>query len=423
MSVADDVAAVRLILDGSQVAELDSEPWRASCDLGEQLLPHRIDAVALDASGVEIGRDSRWVNLAQSDARIELTLEETETGGAALRVRTAHARNLHPTVTRVSVNGQPLKMKSGLWPLPTTDGTEPLLVHAEAHFPNNLVVTEDAVLGAQQLDLEANLTAVVVESSEDDKVTAGSLAGKLSSGGTKLDIVAVEKAGARVLVVFDDSAKSAWTSMRFQSGRRSNTGGSYTRGGTSSFSQLRMHQNMAVSSFADDVSLQIVSAVPDAPEPSNQSYKVSPPINPPDGDAIAGIPGHRPQFDRQAAHTLADGVAVAGWMAATDNLRRAVVLITGSKAEDSSVYSADAARRYLEAMGVPLEVWTPEKRKVKKSPWGEMTRVSNLRQLDDAVKKLDQRLARQSIVWVRGSHLPNTIELAPTPDIVLAGRK
>lgn len=419
LNVGDEVASVQILLDDKQVAELRGEPWEATCDLGQQLLPHRIDAVAFDASGKEVGRVSRWVNLAQNDARVDLVVEEVENVGKAIRVLTEHAKDLLPILTRVNLNGLPLKMTAGVWPLPGENVQGPLLVHAEVHFPAGLVVTKDVVLGEQKIDVDSHLTAVLVESSGDGELTLESLAGKLSSGGKTLEVVAVEKADARVLVVFDDSAKKDWTSMRFESGRRSNTGSSYVSGGTSSFTQLRMHKNMAVTGFTDDVALQVVSAVPDKPTPSTQSYKTSPPIKPPDGNAVVGLTGFRPQFDREAKHTLADSVAVAGWMAATNNLRRAVVLITGSKAEDSSIFSPETIRRYLTAMGVPLEVWTPQKRKIKKSPWGEITRTSNLRQLDVAVNDLATRLEQQRIVWVKGSYLPNQIHLRGGAGITL----
>jgi hypothetical protein len=55
---------------------------------------------------------------------------------------------------------------------------------------------------------------------------------------------------------------------------------------------------------------------------------------------------------------LADAAAVAGLEAAASGSRRAVVLVLGEEKLDRSRYSPAAVRRYLEAIRVPLFVWS-----------------------------------------------------------------
>jgi hypothetical protein len=126
-----------------------------------------------------------------------------------------------------------------------------------------------------------------------------------------------------------------------------------------------------------------------------------------------------------------DAVGVAGLQAAAGGRPRAVVLVLGggNQAADASQYTVAEVRGYLTALRVPLHVWTLERpakpAKGGDSPaaaavaaqalpaWPEAVDVSSLSKLRGAVEALKQDLASQVIVWVEGSHLPESIELAP----------
>ena len=65
LAVSGPVDAVILELDGVAVATLRDEPWVAETDLGDQLQPHELVAIALDANGQELGRsDGRMMQSA-----------------------------------------------------------------------------------------------------------------------------------------------------------------------------------------------------------------------------------------------------------------------------------------------------------------------------------------------------------------------
>jgi hypothetical protein len=115
---------------------------------------------------------------------------------------------------------------------------------------------------------------------------------------------------------------------------------------------------------------------------------------------------------------VADAVAVAGLQAATDNDRRAVVLMLGGNEPDASRYAPAVVRSYLAAIHVPLFVWslygadTPAAR-----AWAQggepVEDVSSVSRLEAAVARLKAELAGQTIVWLDGRHLPQAIALGP----------
>src|SRR5262245_42839879 len=69
------VAAVTFLLVGRVVAE-DRTPESRTVDIdfGSALLPRELTAIARDSSQREIARTSRWVNLPQPPARLDLVI-------------------------------------------------------------------------------------------------------------------------------------------------------------------------------------------------------------------------------------------------------------------------------------------------------------------------------------------------------------
>jgi hypothetical protein len=101
-----------------------------------------------------------------------------------------------------------------------------------------------------------------------------------------------------------------------------------------------------------------------------------------------------------------DAVAVAGMNARERGQRRAVVLLLGKKA-DQSLYATKVVRRYLEEVGVPLLVWSPDgPRPDLADSWGPVEDVSTAAALIAASALLEKLLAQQRIVWLcrRSTH-------------------
>jgi hypothetical protein len=111
---------------------------------------------------------------------------------------------------------------------------------------------------------------------------------------------------------------------------------------------------------------------------------------------------------------LADAVAVAGLQALGGNRPRAVLLVLGYAPKDASRYHAEAVRHYLEAVRVPLLVWSlGDAKSAGAVSWGGAEDISSLGKLEEAFKALDANLASQRIVWLEGSYLPAQVTLSP----------
>jgi hypothetical protein len=72
-------------------------------------------------------------------------------------------------------------------------------------------------------------------------------------------------------------------------------------------------------------------------------------------------------------------------------------------------------RHYLEAIHVPLFVWSLEnpRRNPGVASWGDVEVISSIPRLSKAVAELRTELASQRIVWLEGRHLPQSIALTP----------
>ena len=113
---------------------------------------------------------------------------------------------------------------------------------------------------------------------------------------------------------------------------------------------------------------------------------------------------------------IADAVAVAALEAMTENRRRAVLLLlSGNETQDASGYDAARVRRFLEAIRVPLHVWTlsPPVPGSLAAAWGPAAQVQSTGDLARAVATLRADLDSQRIVMVDGRLLPQSIRLGP----------
>lgn len=59
---AESVSAIEFLLDGAKVARSQARPFEVTVDLGRLPVPRRLEAVAYDAAGVELGRDALELN-------------------------------------------------------------------------------------------------------------------------------------------------------------------------------------------------------------------------------------------------------------------------------------------------------------------------------------------------------------------------
>ena len=417
LAVEGPVAAVELVLDGAVVGRIEGPPWAGRIDFGSSLAPHELVARALDAEGREVARARQWVNLPRPAAEVEILLEGAG-NPSTVRLTWQSRTGARPSSMRVTLDDQPLVLgPDGRAALPAYDPESAHVLSAELHFPGNMVARRDAVFGGKYgSEVSTDLTAVPLKVRRG-RLTAASLQGQLLAGGQPLAVAALDEGPAEVYVVRDLGAGEALKNLGQVRRRRTTTG-------------QGMNQRLSI-------------------EPEPLRYEIGLrkedevrfiwPV-PRTFSGAGGLPAEL--FDWSRAFTLQDGgmhwlltrlmaagaatgrqrltdaVAVAGLQALAGGRPRAVVLVLGGSPEDASRYDPATVRRYLAAIRVPLFVWSVEKPAEKPaaaSPalaaWGEVEDVSTVSRLRAAVSRLRNELESQRIVWVEGTHLPQSIAL------------
>jgi hypothetical protein len=409
VAVASPVARVEFRLDGEVVGEVVDAPWAVQVDFGRVLLPVEFEAVAFDSDGDEIGRDRQFLNLPGQRAEAEIVAIRDESGAVtAARLTWTSPEFNKPRKISMELDGRALKVRPqqriDLTDIPEAD------VHvltAEFEFSSDLVLRRELVFGPEfEGEHDSGLTAVAVVLDDlDDLPPIEAMDGWFVRAGTELRVAAVEKPGARVVLVRDPTVVHRLAAMdpeleqRRKKARRDASGG-------------RM-----LDTFDDDVDLLTLSPEPmvsDEGSPATLLFPFSAKPNPGSEGVVAGTIGTSPASLLAGPLMMSDAVAVAGIRAAEGNGRRAVILLLGQEREDGSRFPVEAARGYLDALKVPLIVWDLSGPTKKVPPgWGDARPVDNVDDLVRAVRRVRYQLDEQRIIWINGRHLPQDIELGP----------
>lgn len=416
VAVEGPVAAVELLLDGAVAGRIEKPPWKGEIDFGSVLVPHELVARALDAGGQEVARTRQWVNLPRPPAEVEIVLEGTGNPSKA-RLTWQSRTGEEPTSIQLTLDGRPLALgPDGRASLPSYDPESAHVLSAELHFPSNVVARRDAVFGGRYGSaVSTDLTAVPVRVRRG-KLTEAALQGRLVARGAPLAVAAVERGPAEVFVVRDLGADGPLAELGAVKKRRTVQGQGLDKRITIESDYLRYEVGLR---REDEV--RFVYPVPRVYSASGQRSELfdwSRAFTLRDGGmhwllTRLAAPGGSPGRQR-----LADAVAVAGIQALAGSRPRAVVLVLGAAPEDASLCDPATVRQYLASVRVPLFVWSAAKR-AKDAPlppshaaWGHVEDVSTVPRLRAAVARLRDELESQRIVWVEGTHLPQSIALA-----------
>ena len=367
------VKSVRIELGGREVARIDGAPWMAKVDFGRELVPAELTAIALDGDGKEIARAAQPINLARPAAELEIVIRSE--GKQAVEAQLVGRHRIHDAAksAKLSVDGAAVRVGRDFRArLEGIDITHPHILSAEMEFADGTVARRDVVLQTEfSGSLASELTPLLVTTEENRK--ADELESCFTADGKPLRATAVEKSDAFVVLVKDPATRPLVLpsiGSRFEPDtaerilwplpRPINALGEPT---AIAFPQSVNHGKTATVTW---LLTQRLSPAPSATEPR--------------------------QF--------ADAVAVAAMSTLEKARRRAVVLVL-SKAPDSSLYAAPVVRRYLEAVGVPLFVWSADgPRADLAAAWGEIDDVSSAAGLEAAAARLNRSLAEQRIVWI-----------------------
>jgi len=434
VAVSGPVARVELLLDGKVVRGISAPPWRTEVPFGSSLEPHQLVARALDAKGEVLASAAQRINLPRPAAEVEIVLEADPAGKpAAARLSWQSVDNTPPEAIEVTFDGKPLVLDSQRRAaLPRYDLNKVHVLAAEVEFARGVAGRREVVFGGEYgSSVSTELTAILVRAAKrSSDLSPGSLQGRFVASGQPLDVAAIERGPGNVIVLNVPGPQplgQLW--LPFGQGlqekaapRAEEVMGSSLAGGQRS--------TQAGLILGSDVGVRLLSPYArgfHGPGVASDLFPVSPDLNGLEGGLLRLLAqsGLSTLARGDGPTRIADAVAVAGLRAASENRRRAVVLILGEKETDASRYSVATVRRYLEAIRVPLYVWNPfGSRNPAAKAWAGAEDVSTLPRLHQAFGRLKADLESQRIVWVEGQYLPQAVKLAPKAggvELVLPG--
>jgi hypothetical protein len=406
VTVGGPVASVEYVLDGAPVTEVKGPPWIAKVDLGSEIRPRELTVRALDAEGQEIAHVTQWLNLPRPPAEVEIVLEKgTDGAPRAAQLTWQIVSGIRPASLGLTLDGQPLRVDGGgRAPLPVTDLKVLHVLTAELWFPPGILARKDVVFGGEYgSEVSTELTAVPVRVRPGTALPPPEqLQGWFAAGGQELPAAAVEDGPGKVIVVRVPGGKEILDAL-ITPMRRSMI--------------PRLQREMRL---GDDDGVRFLSLASNAFRTSRvpaELFDMSKETRTEAGGMfwlLTSTKLLKEPRKKPTALRISDAVAVAGLQAAAENHRRAVVLVLGGDMQDSSRYSPDTVRGYLDAVHVPLFVWSlygPQSPEAK--AWGGAEDVSTVEKLTKAVARLRAELKSQRIVWLEGRYLPQSIGLTP----------
>ena len=378
LRVQHPVERVEITLDGELVETLERPPWRFDLDLGEALLPHRLEATGLDLQDRVVERATRWINLDE---------EAFWTNNSDGSFRFDADRDLTP-VAVVLAKGTKLPPAEQMSDWFVVD-SQPARVAKVEHQPAELIIVRDPaaqqwleVLGTFFVLLETGINITDL----DGSTQALDREAFLQQGRKALDRIG---AGADTLAL--ERAWNLWQNFLRLDGEGS----------------LRFISPLAAPA----------SAVAGRKVVFNNTTAMDAEV---DGLLYHSARIRPLEFELR----IADAVAVAGLESHAFSAPRAVLLLLTDIPKGRSRFEPEAVRKYLETLGVPLFSWTF---KEPMSEWGETSQIVNpdqrgnisdqsaesiVRRARNAFARVRNSLNRQRIVWIVGRHLPQDIRLS-----------
>ena len=390
-----DVAALEIRLDGRSVATLRSPPWKVEVDFGEELAPHRLDAIAYGSGGRELGRVSQWINLSPRDSEISIALDRDPASRqlvARLGWQTL-SPEAEPVAARATFDGAALAVRDPrAIVIPEHDPAQIHHLTVELEFAGALRSTAEITFGGpsgDEVDTELTAIPVSVERRRSKLPPPTAMTGWFRAGDRPLAVHAVEEGLAEIVIVRTPQARRMLVPGR---------------------------KRVSRPVLAKDHRLRFVGARPERIERDHEFFEVFPRTK----EIATRVGGLRQTLatvelpnDPSVETRIADAVAVAGLFANRNARRRAVVLITHGDPLDASRFDPRRVRAYLERVGVPLFVWIPRGGTTDAGRWGTARNISTSELLDFAYRELSRELGRQRIVWLDGLHLPQALALGP----------
>ncbi len=395
LSAAPGVARVELYVDGTRTGWI-APPWTATIDLGSEIAPKELVAVALDADGRRIGEAKQWVNRATSEAEARFVLKRDGAGRvSAARLVWRCPASPDPPAISASFDGQPLEVEDPeRIPVPSHSAGASHLLLADLTFGGGLTATAVASFGGTRSDeTHRELSALPVRLSPGARLPKPDrMNGWFESKGRPLRVAAVEDGPAEVVFVMAGRVRQDLERLAAEDFH------------PWPWPRSRPLALAAASRFRFMTTTpQVVVGSRDV----TRVFPVSEDYTPAD-DSFLRL-GKRAFLDEvPSPPRIAEAVATSALAATRRERRRAVVLLLGSEARDASDLDASRVRRYLSRIRVPLHVWRVSTGdSAAAGDWPGVVDASTIDGLGRAFEVLRADLDSQRIVWVEGGLIPS----------------
>ncbi|MGB5341596.1 MAG: hypothetical protein WBO69_20135 [Thermoanaerobaculia bacterium] len=403
--VEGDPAAVVLQLDGVEIDRKSGQPWSFDCDLGPRLAPHKLEALALNKAGEVQGRAIQWINLPRSRAEVAFLLEgEDPQRPDSARLVWKHIEFDQADSIRLRFDGREVPYDGlGIIRLPEYDPAKLHVLEADLQFPDGAHYEAELSFGTRLgFGAEIDLTGLALEIARGSQPSIQELEGWFEKDGSTMEVVGIERSPARIVMVIDETAKESLRELATVIG-----------GATAGRTALRKGEEVLF--------LFPQARKTEGGDHGSKLFTLSQPFTEEHGD-LAWLLTRVSVPTDLGTRRVTDALAVAGLEAATGGRPRAVILVLGHEATDTSAYQVDEVTNFLRDLRVPWWVWwtgrpsavtvSEGRRPVRvDTSWGKATDISSFSRIEQAVEDLRQSLDRQHTVWVSGSHLPNRITL------------
>jgi hypothetical protein len=386
------VQSITLTMGGREVATLHERPWRARVDFGADLAPRELVATAYDAGGQEIARATQLINLPHPVAELEMVLVRDHEEPSAVELLWHHRQQAMPKRVTITLDGAPLRIaKPYRATLPQLDTSRPHVLAAEMRFGDGTVARAERVIDSHigfNDSVGSQLTPIALR--ETGQLRDASLEGCFTASGLAVHTAADERTDPLLIVVKDPDPSEAEAVLDPKKRLR-------RRGKEAD--ALR-HEMQLQAGTTEWIILPVGAHLGGTGEPATTLFVPSKNIAAAEGGMRWLLTQRFQHIDESLPRQFADAVAVAGLRTLKTGRRRAVVLLLSVR-PDASNLKPIAVRRYLEAIGVPLFVWslTPPRRDVA-AAWGEVDDISTSDGLRKATDRLRETLSTQRIAWL-----------------------
>lgn len=425
LSASPQVARIDLYVDGKLASEI-APPWKTEVDLGHEITPREMVAVARGVDGARLGEARQWINRAKAYAEARFVLER-DAAGRATRARLVWScpTSPKPKAIDVSFDGIPIDAPDpSRIPIPAYSSGSSHVLLADLTFDGGVVATAVASLGGgAKKDVERELTAFPVRLSGTRKrlPDPARLRGWFQVDGHDLAVAAVEKGTAEVVFI---SSGLAFKEFARLAGRESveiflkqDESGTQARSRTVVYRVRSAGKRRSRSKELDrDTVYSFLSPAPQATPGSaaeTRLFPISEAFTSRDGPFL-DVNGWAVFTPGDSLPRVAEAVAVSGLSATRRERRRAVVLLLGRGDLEASDFDAGRAARYLARLGVPLHVWRLAPPESPVAPgWPKGLDVTTTEGLQAAFRTLREDLAAQRVIWLEGRVDPSKVEVSP----------